>query len=85
MDGIDRMDLYRFFSSVRSARINKDAENKTVFPNTRLYSDVVLRGDNRVSICDMVGKDSTSRELFIKHTRDRVNAALQSIYERQGR
>lgn len=43
MDGDNRMDLYGFFSSVRSARIDKDAENKTVYPDDGVHTNVVPR------------------------------------------
>lgn len=40
-NGITGMDLYRLFSDLWSARIDKDVENKTVFPDNGVHTDVV--------------------------------------------
>jgi hypothetical protein len=77
MDGITGMDLYNFFSGVWSARIDKNAENKTVFLDNGIHTDVVHRRSHRLNICTVDNEVTIDSELFDKYFRDRNTIILQ--------
>lgn len=75
-DGITGMDLYSLFSDLWSARIDKDVENKTVFPDNGIHFDVVSRRSHRLSVCTVDNEVTIDSELFNKYFGDRDSIIL---------
>lgn len=77
MDGINRVDLYSFFSSVWAARIDKDNEDRQMQLNPRTGSSLVPRRDNRASLCDLDKRCSDNSKLLIQQLGGGINVVLQ--------
>ena len=77
MDGIDRLDLYRFFSPVWSARIDKDNEDRQMQLDPRTGSSLVSRRDNWIDLRDLDMENPYSSELLVQQLGGGINVVVQ--------